>query len=161
MGTNDEEEREKLSWREIDQLKNRSRHVSQEKPAYKKSKRSEWAQKQYLKEVERLFLGKKGTEEYKKARNEIHNRHGTAKFSAVVKHFIKDYGLPDDWDTLFLLLDYKETETVQEVIARLKKEYPQRGLTEMQGFKAKLEILSMTNEDQELHSVIDDALSDL
>jgi hypothetical protein len=161
MGTNEEDDRERPSWREIDQRKDRSAHVSHEKPAYKKSKRSEWAQKQYLKEVEKLFLGKKGTEEYKKACNEIHNRHGTAKFSAVVKHFIKDYGLPDDWDTLFLLLDYKEVEIVQEVITRLKKEYPLRGLTEMQGFKAKLEILAMTTENHGLRKVIEEALTDM
>ena len=55
-----DDEKEKLSWSEIDKLKNRSRHVSREKPAYKQSKRSQWAKHQYLKEAEKLFKGKKG-----------------------------------------------------------------------------------------------------
>jgi len=161
MSNYDEEEREKLSWREIDKLKDGSKHVSREKPPYRRSKRSEWAQKQYRKEAERLFMGKKGSDEYKKAINEIHNRHGTPKFNSVVKNFIKKYGLPDDWDTLFLLLDYKEVDTVGEVLSKLKNDYRERSSIEMQGFRAKLEIVAMTTGDKELRETVQEALKEL
>ena len=161
MSTYDDDEREKLSWSEIDKRKDRSKHVSGEKTSYKKSKRSEWALKQYRKEAERLLMGKKGTDAYKKARNAIHDRHGTPKFNAAVKSFIKEYGLPDDWDTLFLFLDYKDTVTVEEVLSRLMDSYQERSLTEMQGFRAKLEIMKPTVKDENLKSAIEEILEAL
>lgn len=161
MSTYDEEEKEKLSWREIDKLKDGSKHVSRQKPSSKKSKRSEWAQKQYRKEAERLFMGKKGSDEYKKGITEIHNRHGTPKFNAVVKKFIKKYGLPDDWDTLFLLLDYKEVDTVGEVLSKLKNDYREKSSRGMQGFRAKLEIMAMTTGDTELRESVQEVLKEL
>ena len=161
MTNYDEDEREKLSWREIDRQKDKSKHTSQEKPAYKKSKRSEWIQKQYRKEAEKLFMGKKGTPEYRKARNELYNRHGTQKFPAIAKKFIQEYGLPDDWDTLPLFLDYKDVGTVKEVILKLKSNYRERSLTEMQGFRAKLEIISMTTSDKGLRELIQEVIKEL
>lgn len=154
MNTYNEEERGGLSWREIDKLKDRSKHVSREKSSCKKSRRSEWALKQYRKEAERLLMGKKGSAKYKKACNELHNRHGTPKFNAVVKNFIKEYGLPDDWETLFLFLDYKEIDTVKKALLKLKNSYRERSLTEMQGFKAKLEIMETTTNDKKLQRAV-------
>jgi len=161
MSTYDEEEREKLSWREIDKLKDQSKHVSREKPYYRKSRRSEWALKQYRKEAEKLLMGKKGSDKYIRACNEIHDRHGTPKFNSVVKKFIEEYGLPDDWDTLFLLLDYKDTDTVIEVLSRLVKTYRERSLTEIQGFKAKLEIMEMTSKNKKLKKAVQAVLEQL
>jgi hypothetical protein len=158
MSTYDDDEREKLSWSEIDKRKDRSKHVSGDKASYKKSKRSEWALKQYRKEAERLLMGKKGSDAYKKARNAIHDRHGTPKFNAAVKSFVREYGLPDDWDTLFLLLDYKDTFTVEEVLSRLMDSYRERSLTEMQGFRAKLEIMETTIKDEKLKGVVETIL---
>ena len=157
----DEDDREKLAWREIDKLKDKSKHTSREKPAFRQSKRSEWVQKQYRKEAEKLFMGKKGTQEYKKARNELYNRHGTQKFPLVAKKFIREYGFPEDWDTLFLFLDHKEVATVKEVMLKLKNNYRERSLTEMQGFRAKLEIIAMTTRDKGLREMIKEVLKGL
>lgn len=157
----DDDEREKLSWSEIDKRKDRSRHASQEKPVFKKSKRSEWIQKQYRKEAEKLFMGKKGTQEYKKDRNELYARHGTPKFPSIAKKFLQEYGLPDDWDTLFLFLDHKDVSTVREVILKLKTQYRERSLTAMQGFRAKLEIIALTTTDKGLKEVIQEVEKEL
>jgi len=161
MSAYEEDEREKLSWSEIDKRKDGSKHVSGEKASYKKSKRTEWALKQYRKEAEKLLMGKKGTDAYKKARNAIHDRHGTPKFNAAVKGFIREYGLPDDWDTLFLLLDYKDTDTVGDVLLRLMGSYRERSLTEMQGFRAKLEIMETTTKDEKLREAVEAILQEL
>ena len=62
---------ERLSWSEIDKLKDRSEHISRDKPKFRKntSVKEEWAKKQYLKEAEKLFSGvKEETKEQKKAR---------------------------------------------------------------------------------------------
>jgi len=161
MMSYDEDDREKLSWREIDRQKDKSKHASQEKPVFKKTKRSEWIQKQYRKEAEKLFMGKKGTPEYRKARNELYNRHGTPKFPAIAKKFIQEYGLPDDWDTLFLFLDHKDADIVKEVILKLKSNYRERSLTAMQGFRAKLEIIAMTSADKGLREIIQGVIKEL
>ena len=157
----DDDEKERLSWREIDKRKDRSKHYSQEKPAVKKSKRAEWIQKQYRKEAENLFMGKKATPEYKKDRNELYDRHGTTKFPAIAKKFIQKYGLPEDWDTLSLFLDHKDTGTVKEVIFKLKSNYRERSLTAMQGFRAKLEIIAMTTSNKELRGIVQEVLKEL
>jgi len=155
------EDKEKLSWREIDKLKDRSKHTIPEKPVYKKSRRDDWLQKKYRKEIEKLFMGKKATPEYKKAIDELYNRHGTSKFNTLAKKFIQDYGLPDDWETLFLFLDHKESDIVREVILKLKENYRNRSLSEMQGFRAKLEIIAMTTVDKGLKKFVEQILTEL
>ena len=106
-------------------------------------------------------MGKKGTPEYRKDRNELYNRHGTPKFPAIAKKFIREYGLPDDWDTLFLFLDHQDVGTVKEVILKLKSNYRERSLTAMQGFRAKLEIIAMTTADKGLREIIQGVLKEL
>jgi len=161
MNNYDDDDRERLSWSEIDKRKDKSRHLSQEKPAFKKSKRSEWVQKQYLKEAEKLFMGKKGSPKYKEAFNELYRRHGTPKFPSVAKKFLQEYGLPTDWNTLFLFLDYNDGGTINEAILKLKSNYRERSLTEMQGFRAKLEIIAMTTKDAALRETIQEVMKEL
>jgi hypothetical protein len=158
---NEYDEEEKLSWKEIDQRKDQSKHVSQDRSQTKKSRLHNWAAKQYRKELERLWMGKKGTEECRKALGEIHKRHGTSKFNATVKNFVKEYGLPDDWETLFLLLDYRDVNTVKEVLVKLIELYPDKSLTEMQGFRAKLDIMAMTAPNEKLKESFREALTEL
>ena len=63
MGRNDDDDREKLSWREIDRQRDRSRHYSSEGRSFQeRTLRSDWAKKQHLREAEKFFLGRKGTE---------------------------------------------------------------------------------------------------
>jgi hypothetical protein len=147
----DDDFRERPSWRERDRRKDRSKHVGQgDLPS---GQGSRWVRKQILREAERLFQGnraKKVDPEQEKARNEIHLTFGTKKFGPSVKRYLKDYGLPDDWGTLMLLLDSKESATVIQAIESLKNLYPQQGLEEQQGFRSKLNIIAMTSKDDEV-----------
>jgi hypothetical protein len=153
---------EKPSWREIDQKKDRSQHLSNEAPDSKpKSPRKEWAQKMYLKEIENLFKGKKSTKEHDVALEAIHQRAGTKKFNTAVKKYIKEYDLPDDWSTLFLLLDYKETKIVLKVIAVLKEMSADEPLSLKEGFKSKLNIMVMTAENDDIREAAEETLEDL
>ena len=141
----DSDEREKPSWRDVDRKRDRSRHVSRdEQSRSEKSLRSSWAKEQYLKEMDKLFQGKKGSKEHKAALNAIHNNYGTSKFSSSVKKYLEKYGIPDDWSTLMLLLDYKNNEVLVQVIEALKDNAPERSRVERQGFRDKLEILAIT-----------------
>jgi hypothetical protein len=158
----DEDEREKISWREVDRRKDRSPYAPKENPPDReRSRRSEWVMKKYRKEADRLFMGTKGTKKHQKALNDIERYHGTDQFEAVVKAYLDQYGLPEDWSTLSLLLDYSDAEKVLEVLTLMKSLYENRTPMEKQGFKAKVDILAMTAQNADLRDLTEEMLKTL
>ena len=158
----DEGEREKISWREIDRRRDRSPHAPKETPGEKvRSRRSEWVMKKYRKEADKLFMGKKGTKKHQKAHHDIDRYQGTDQFETAVKTYLDQYGLPEDWSTLSLLLDYSDSEKVLQALAAMKDLYETRSLTEKQGFKAKVDILAMTASDSDLRDFAEELLKTL
>ncbi len=143
--------RERRSWREIDRRRDRSRHVGGDDLEPGQSPR--WVRKQILREAERLFQGKRGPKmspEQEKAKNEIHRTFGTKKFDPAIRKYMKEYGLPEDWSTLMLLLDSKDAGVALQALQALKDLYPNQGLEERQGFRSKLNIIAMTTKEEEL-----------
>jgi hypothetical protein len=158
----DEDERERISWREIDRRKDRSPYAPKEMPEeQKRSRRSEWVMKKFRKEADKLFMGKKGTKKHEKAHSDIDRYHGTEQFETAVRAYLDQYGLPDDWRTLSLLLDYSETDTVLQAITAMKDLYGSRTPMEKQGFKAKVEILAMTAHNSDLRDFAEEMLKTL
>jgi hypothetical protein len=158
----DEDEREKISWREIDRRKDRSPYAPKESTQDReRTPRSQWMKKKYRKEVDKLFMGKKGTKKHQKARDDIDRYHGTDQFETMVKTYLDQYGLPDDWNTLSLLLDYSDAEKVLQVLAGMKNLYETRTPMEKQGFKAKVDILAMTARDRDLRDFAEEMLKTL
>lgn len=157
-----EGEREKLSWREIDRRRDRSPHAPKEPPKeHTRSRRSEWVMKKYRKEADKLFMGKKGTKKHKKAQVDIDRYHGTEQFDEAVKSYLDQYGLPDDWRTLSLLLDYTDPEKVLEAIHAMRPLYETRLPMEKQGFKSRLDILAMTSSHRDLRDAAEEMLKTL
>ena len=158
----DEDEREQISWREIDRRRDRSPHAPKEKPPEReRSRRSEWVMKKYRKEADKLFMGKKGTKKHQKALNEIDRYHGTDQFETVTKAYLEEYGLPEDWSTLSLLLDYSDPETVVQALNAMKNLCATRTSAEQQGFKARLHILVMTARNSDLRDAAEEILKAL
>jgi hypothetical protein len=158
----DQDGREKISWREIDRRKDQSPYAPKETPRDEvRSRRSEWMMKKYRKEADKLFMGKKGTKKHQKAHHDIDRYQGTDQFETAVKTYLDQYGLPDDWSTLSLLLDYSDSEKVLQVLAAMKDLYEARSLTEKQGFKAKVDILAMTASDSDLRDFAEEMLKTL
>jgi len=159
----DDDERERPSWREIDRMRDRSRHVSrgEQRPAKERSLRTAWAKQQHLKEAENVFQGVRGTKEHKAAVDAIHRSYGSAKFSSAVRRYLETYGVPTEWGTLLLLLDYRDDEILAEVIEKLKGLAPKRSPVEKQGLKNKLEILTFTAKSSRITSVAEAALTEL
>jgi hypothetical protein len=150
------------SWREIDRRKDRSSHVSRDRSERReKSPQTSWLQKQYRKEAEKLFMGKKGLDKHKTDHDAIYQFHGSERFAKAVEAYLEEYGLPDDWITLSLLLDYEDSGVVREAIGALKMQYETRTAGEKQGFRSKLEILSMTAKDEELREFVEEVLRGL
>jgi len=162
VGDRDGEEREKISWREIDRRRDRSPHAPKETPKEReRSRRSEWVMKKYRKEADKLFMGKKGTKKHQKAHSDIDRVHGTDQFETAVKAYLDQYGLPDDWSTLLLLLDYSDPAVVSEALTALKNLYESRSPMEKQGFKARVDIMAMTASDRDLRDLADEMIKTL
>ena len=158
----DEDERERISWREIDRRKDRSPHAPKEMPeGRERSRRSEWVMKKFRKEADKLFMGKKGTKKHEKARSDIERYQGTDQFETAVRAYLEQYGLPDDWRTLSLLLDYSKAETVLQALTAMKDLYESRTPMEKQGFKAKVDILAMTAPNSDLRDLAEEMLKTL
>jgi hypothetical protein len=157
----DGDERERPSWREIDRRKDRP-YAPKEAPKERKpSHRSEWMRKQYRKEADKLFLGKKGTKKYQKALEELESLQGTDQFDRAVKAFLDEFGLPDDWSTLSLLFDYSDADQVIQVLKTMRDLYEKRTPVEQQGFRAKLQILEMTASQSDLRDLAEEMLKTL
>lgn len=158
----DDDFRDKPSWRDRDRRKDRSRHVSQDDFGTQGSPR--WVRKEILKEADKLFQAKKTKKldpVQGKALNEIHLTVGSKKFEPAVRKYLKEYGLPDDWSTLMLLLDFKDPETAIEAIQSVKNLYPEQGLEEQKGFRSKLNIIAMTTKDDDLRLCAEETASEL
>ena len=157
----DEDERERISWREIDRRKDRPYALRETPKDRERSHRSDWMKKHYRKEVDKLFMGKKGTKKHQKARDDIDRHHGTDQFEAAVKAYLDQYGLPEDWNTLSLLLDYSDAEKVLQALTAMKNLYEARTPMEKQGFRAKVDILAMTARDSDLRDFAEEMLKTL
>jgi hypothetical protein len=79
----------------------------------------------------------------------------------VVKAYLDQYGLPEDWSTLSLLLDYSDPQTVLHALTAMKDLYEVRNPIEKQGFKAKVDILAMTASDGDLRDFAEEMLKTL
>jgi hypothetical protein len=154
MSERDEEdrERERPSWREIDQRKDRSSHVSREPRPSRGGKKGkdEWLRKMALKEANKHFQGKQGTPAHEKAVSALHEHYGTRKFQTLAKQYVEEYGLPKQWGAQFLFLDFGNLEVVIALLGEMAASYPGRSLREQQAFLSKLRTLKALAEDGEI-----------
>lgn len=160
-GRDDENERERPSWREIDRLRDGSRHGRPEPRAKGNRKQQEKIRQEALKQAEALFVGKKERPEYKKALAKLEDQRATPQFSAAAAKFFKDYGLPEDWRGLMLFLDYPDSGVVVEALERLRQLAPFQSMTEVQGLKGKLRTLSLISRFLEIKERAADMLEEI
>lgn len=155
-----EDERERLSWREIDRLRDRPRSRlprSERRPP----RQAEWIKKMVLRQAEALFKGKRGNPAYQAALKALEEAHGTKKFDSVARKFLAEYGLPDTWGTLNLLLDFPEPQVVLEAMEAMRQLYPERSRVEQQGFGARLRVLALTSKHGEVRRRAEELLEEL
>lgn len=140
----DDDERERRSWREIDQRRDRpgERAPAKERPP---KKQAEWARKMALQQAEALFKGKRARPEYQKALKELEAARGTKKFVATARKFLEEYGLPEEWGALNLLLDFPDAEVATQALQAMAKQVEGRSRVEQQGFQGRLRVLQVTS----------------
>jgi hypothetical protein len=155
-----DDDRERPSWREIDQRRDRGGHREPKKPRPPK-KQAEMVRLLALRQAEALFQGKRGRPEYQKALKELEGAHGTKKFAGVAKKFVAEYGLPAEWGCLNLLLDHPEGAVVLEVLAAMSALWEGRSRVEKQGFGGRLRVLALTSRDLEVQRRAEELLASL
>mgnify|MGYP001814647901 CR=1 FL=1 len=156
----DDDDRERPSWREIDQRRDRPGR-QEPKPGRRPKKQADWVRKLALRQAEALFQGKRGRPEYQAAVQELEKAHGTKKFAAVARKFLGEYGLPEEWGTLNLLLDYPEGPVVLEVLQGMAAQVEGRSRVEKQGFGGRLRMLALTSRDEEVRRQAEELLASL
>jgi hypothetical protein len=141
----DNYERERPSWREIDRLRDGSRQGGGESKPKSSRKQQEKIRQEALKQAEALFAGKQLRPEYKKALAKLEDQRATAQFLATAEKFLREFGLPEDWRGLMLFLDYSDPALITEAMMRLQQMASSQSMTELQGLKGKLRTLSLTS----------------
>lgn len=142
---NNGDDQERPSWREIDRLRDKSRHGRTELKPPGGQKQQEKIRQEALKQAEALFAGKQQRPEYKKALAALEDQRATPNFLATAEKFLTDYGLPEDWRPLMLFLDFPDPAVIGEAMARLQQLAPAQSMMELQGLKGKLRTLSLTS----------------
>ena len=124
----DPSERERPSWREIDQRRDGSRHVSRgERPAARPgSPQAERLRQRALQAANKVFQGKQGTPAHQKLADALHRHFGGKKFTPLVKAYVKEYGLPRDWGLLFLFLDFPDPSISTGSLEQMARLHPTR-----------------------------------
>lgn len=145
-----DEEGEKKSWREIDQRRDRSRHVTGPKaprqtPFQKKREASE-----NKAALNQLFGDKAPDKEEMAALKAIREAKEKKAFVAALAAYEQQYGLPKDWDTCFRLLDHPETRVVLAALEQLRLKAPHRLAEERELLKGHLKILALTTREAEV-----------
>lgn len=159
-----DDNRKKLSWREIDKLKDKS-GFSKVRKKLERAERSapkdeNKTKEKYLKELEKLFVDKEELEKQNLIEN-LHKNYGTKNFKKLAKEFVEKYGIPDDWRTLLLFLDLDDRNLVLSALEKLKEDFPKRNISEKQGILSKLKTLALTSKDEIIGFKVEKALKEL
>jgi len=154
----DDDDRERPSWREIDQRRDGSRHWAPEKPRVPK-KQAEQVRKQALAQAEALFKGKRARPEYQTDLKKLEASHGSKKFLSLAKSFLEEYGLPEEWGALTRFLDYPESAVVVDVLRAMADQVEKRSRVELQGFKGKLQIMALTGAHGDIRRAAEEILN--
>ena len=154
-------ERERLSWSEIDKLKDRG--------GYGRSKRSERetpseqrALHKYKAELEKLFqpgtkLGKDAEKQLKKLRETSDRR----KFMDLADKYLEEFGLPHAWEDLENFLRHKDVQILKEVIRRMEVLLNDQTDTRKENFQKDLHLIQMTTRDKELRKQVNQLIKSL
>ncbi len=114
----DDRERERPSWRELDARRDRSRHTREEPggPRTPKARaESQVAKQAYLRKLDAKLFSGKGSEPARDA-EAVRQARGTRDFSAACDAYTEKHGFPVSADLLLLFLDHAEDDVVLKAL---------------------------------------------
>jgi len=159
------EDRKKLSWREVDKLKDQSGLAKLRKKREKAERTEsplldETKKKSYLKELEKLFQ-EKTSKEKEEALKRLHQRAGQRDFKKLALEFVEKFGIPTDAMTLLVFLDSKEKELILRVIEFIKENFSLFSKEDLDALISKLKTLRYTVTDPAVAFKVEKVLKEL
>lgn len=146
----DRGDRPRRSWREIDQMRNRSRHVSEgeRRPRGEAAQaRSAAATQRYVKGLDALFSKNPRGAEAERLAEAVRAAHGTPALADACRAHREALGLPREPALLSLFLDARDPALVAEVIAALDSMQAEGGLQASSGLRTQLRLLAQDPDD--------------
>jgi hypothetical protein len=148
------------SWSEIDKNRNRSSHTREDRSEGGSMRDQAWVKEAALKQAEAVFKGKSEPKQ-EKASRKMFESEGTAKLPEHIDAFIKEFGFPEDWRTLMLVLDHPDAEVFKKAALAMLEKFKDRPNPEKQAFKTKISLLSMAGATTKIQSLADAVLKRL
>ena len=162
----DDDGKDKLSWSDIDKLRDGGKHrepkdQNREEEKSEKPKKISYAHKQYKKKLEEFFsIGKK--KEVKVKNEELKKIKEIKSKSAYIKaadEYVAKNGFPRDLEFLFSFLEHKDSEKVAKSLELIEELYKEETETRQGIIKQKIHILEMTSSDPKIQGLAEEILA--
>ncbi len=142
-GDDDDRERPKLSWREVDQLRGQKRRSDRREPRGAKAQaRAKAATQQYLKQADKLFSDAPGGSSGAELADAVRAAQGTAEFEPACGRLLEALGPPQDLQLASLLLDAESPDVLKGGLAGLAALRDAGRLEVGRGLRTRLRILA-------------------
>jgi hypothetical protein len=147
-GDDERPERERPSWREVDQRRDRARTRGEREPRGPNERlRSRAATQQYLKQADGLFSKGPGGASGERLARAVRDAHGSPGLAAACRAYREALGLPRDASLLSLFLDSGDPELVVGALGALRNEARAGGLALTPGQRSQLRTLAQDRDD--------------
>jgi hypothetical protein len=144
-------DRPRLSWREIDQRRDsagpRPRPGERRARGQAAEARAVEATKEYLKEIDKMFVEGKGGAEGEALAKAVRDAHGTPELGEACQAYCEKLGLPTEVALLSIFLDANESELVIATLEHMLDLQRATSLEATQGLKAQLRTLAQSFDD--------------
>ena len=141
-------ERPKRSWREIDQLRDKSRTQFERRPRGKAAEaRAEAATQLYIKSLDALFSGEPGGEEGERFGRAMRDAHGSPELAPACRAYREELGMPRDPSLLALFLDSGDRELVIAGLGALTTAFEAGELEVSSGLRTQLRVFAEDPDD--------------
>jgi hypothetical protein len=144
----DHGEREKLSWSEIDKLRDRARSPRTDRPRGRQAQQeAEKGTREALRSAETVFTSEKGGAEGAALAKAVRDTHGTPDLEQACRDYVAALGVPTSTDLLSIFLDSRQPDLIVPALEALY-EQKRAGMLEISGgLKSQLRMLAHEPDD--------------
>jgi hypothetical protein len=149
-------DREKSTLREPTKPQRPSRYGTARR-SYSQQRRARLANEAYKKKVDEQLFGTRGDTTQGRLEERLRAAQGSPGFMRMYREYVRDYGMPSDWNTLLSLLDLDDEREGLRVLRALAASVPSVTPQQKSLLRGRLRNLEMSTS----HDAIADAAVDL
>ena len=144
----DHGEREKLSWSEIDKLRDGSRSSRSDRPRGRQAqKEAEGETREALRSAETVFSSEKGGATGAALAKAVRDNHGTPDLEQACRDYVAELGMPTSAELLSIFLDSRQPDLIVPALEALYEQKRAGTLEISGGLKSQLRILAHEPDD--------------